>query len=97
MVAGLNAKKPELYISDVTGNYLSYNANAIGEGDDKIREKLREKYKKDLTVKEGLKVALKIFEELRGKDFDIEKFELAYIQIDKGKLKRLESKEIEEI
>ena len=97
MVAGLNAKKPELYISDVTGNYLSYNANAIGEGDDKIREKLREYYKKSLTVKEGLKVALKIFEELRGKDFDIEKFELTYIEIDKGKLKRLEGEKIKEL
>ena len=97
MVAGLNGKKPELYVSDVTGNYLSYNANAIGEGDDKIREKLREKYKKDLTIKECVKIALKIFEELRGKDFDIDKFELAYIDKEKGKLKRAEGKEIREI
>ena len=31
MLAGLNDKTPELYISDVTGNYLGYKANAIGE------------------------------------------------------------------
>jgi 20S proteasome alpha/beta subunit len=35
MVAGINNKKPELYTSDTTGNYLSYYANAIGENDDK--------------------------------------------------------------
>jgi len=97
MLAGINAKKPELYTSDVTGNYLSYNANAIGEGDDKIREKLREKYKKDLTIKEGVKIALKIFEEIKGKDFDINKFELAYIDIEDGKLKRFEGKKIREL
>jgi proteasome alpha subunit len=97
MIAGLNAKKPELYTSDITGNYLSYNANAIGENDEKIKEKLREKYKKDLTIKEGLKIALKIFEELRGKNFDINKFELAYIYTKEGKLKRLESDEIKKL
>ena len=54
MVAGLNDKKPELYTSDVTGNYFNYHANAIGEDDEKIREKLRERYKKDLTTKKGV-------------------------------------------
>jgi 20S proteasome alpha/beta subunit len=37
-------KKPELFVSDITGNYFSYYANVIGENDDKIREELREKY-----------------------------------------------------
>ena len=41
MMAGINRKNPELYTSDVTGNYFSYNANAIGEDDEKIKEKLR--------------------------------------------------------
>ena len=36
MVAGIRAKKPELYTSDITGNYFSYHANAIGENDEKI-------------------------------------------------------------
>ena len=53
MIAGINGEKPEVYTSDVTGNYLAYNANAIGENDEKIKEKLREKYKKDLTIKKG--------------------------------------------
>jgi len=38
MVAGINKKTPELFTSDVTGNYFSYYANAIGENDDKIKE-----------------------------------------------------------
>src|SRR3990167_6395168 len=43
MVAGIRAKKPELYTSDITGNYFSYHANAIGENDEKIRERLRDR------------------------------------------------------
>ena len=55
MVAGLNDDKPELYTSDVTGNYFSYHANAIGENDEKIKEKLREKFKETLDLKKGIK------------------------------------------
>ena len=94
MTAGLNQEKPELYVSDVTGNYFSYYANAIGENDEKIKEKLREKYKKDLTVKKGVKIALDIFKEVQGSKFDIARFELAYIDNKEKKLKRLEGEEI---
>ena len=54
MMAGINDKSPELYTSDITGNYMLYRANAIGESDDKIKEKLREKYKPGLTLKKVL-------------------------------------------
>jgi len=94
ILAGINGKKPELYTSDVTGNYFSYHANAIGENDEKIKEKLREKYKQDLTIKKGIKVALNIFEEIQGKKFDLNKFELSYIKSDEAKLKRLDGENI---
>ena len=95
MLAGINSKKPQLFTSDVTGSYFMYNANAIGENDEKIKEKLREKYKKDLTIKKGIKLALEIFKEVKGDKFNINKFESAYIKSDEGKLKRLEGKELE--
>ncbi|GBE20131.1 MAG TPA: archaeal proteasome endopeptidase complex subunit alpha [Candidatus Pacearchaeota archaeon] len=94
MLAGINNKKPELYTSDITGNYLSYTANAIGENDDKIKDKLREKYKADLTIKKGVKMVLDIFQEVYEKKFNINKFELAYIKNDEAKLQRLEGEAI---
>ena len=93
MFAGINAKKLELYTSDVTGNYFSYHANAIGESEDKAREKLRTKYKQDLTLKKGVKLALEIIEEIKGKSFDINKFELAYIKHNE-KIHRIDGEEI---
>lgn len=83
MIAGLNRGKPELYSSDVTGNYLSYYAMAIGDSEEKIREKLRAKYTKDMNIKKGIKLALEIFEEIQGKKFDIKRFELVFIRKDK--------------
>ena len=96
MAAGVNGKKPELYTSDVTGNYFSYHANAIGEHDEKIKKILREKYKQDLTIKKGVKIALEIFKEMRGDKFDLNKFELAYIKSDEENLKRLEGEKLKE-
>ncbi len=94
MIAGINRKKPELYTSNITGNYFSYNANAIGENDDKIKEKLREEYSKDLTIKKGVKLALKIFREIQGNKFNLKRFELSYIKKDDVKIIKLEGEEL---
>lgn len=93
MLAGMNGKKPELYVSNVSGNYFSYFANAIGENDEKIKEKLRENYKHDLTIKKGVKAALDIFKEVQGAKFNAEKFEVVYITND-GKITRLDDGEL---
>ncbi len=96
MIAGINRKKTELYTSDVTGNYFSYYVNAIGENDEKIKAKLREKYNSELSIKKGVKLGLEIFKEIQEKNFEISRFELVYIKNSDEKLKRLEGKEIEE-
>ncbi|HJX50738.1 MAG TPA: archaeal proteasome endopeptidase complex subunit alpha [Candidatus Nanoarchaeia archaeon] len=97
MIAGINNKKPELYTSDVTGNYLGYKTNAIGENDEKIREKLREKYDDEATIKKGAKMALEIFKEIQGDKFNISKFELAFIKNDGIKVERIEGERISKI
>jgi proteasome alpha subunit len=96
MIAGMNKTKPELYTSDITGNYLSYNANAIGEDDDKIKEELREEYRRDLTIKKGVKVALDIFKKMRGDKFNISKFEFCYITNKEDKVNRLYGEKLRE-
>ncbi len=97
MIAGINGKKGEVFVSDVTGNYFSYYTNVIGENDDKIKEELREKYKQDLSIKQGVKLALEIFEKVQGSKFNIKKFELAYIPKETAKLKKLEGESIKEL
>lgn len=94
MIVGIKGEKGELYTSDVTGNYFSYNANAIGENDEKIKEKLREKYEKSLTIKKGIKLTLNIFKEIQGNRFNIKRLELAYLKKDDLKIIKVEGEEL---
>ena len=97
MVAGVNNKKAELFTSDVTGNYMSYHANAIGENDEKVKELLREKYKQYMTIKEGVKLSIEIFKEIKENDFNLDNLELAYITKEEIKIHKLEGEKIKEL
>ena len=94
MVAGITGEKSKLFVSDVTGNYFEYKASAIGENDEKIREILREEYTSEITVEEGLKLALKIFKHILGKNFDTSRFDTGIIKTDDKQLKRLDEAEL---
>ncbi len=93
MFGGFNGA-PVLYTTDVTGNYCQYKANAIGENDEKIREKLKERYKEDMTLKEGIKLALDIFKEIQGEEFSLDRFDAGIIGADK-KIKKVSGAELE--
>lgn len=94
MVAGISGEKPKLYVSDVTGNYFSYIANAIGENDEKIREMLREEFNEKMEIDDALKLGLKIFKKVLEKNFDIGRFDVAYIKAKEKNIKRLEGEEL---
>lgn len=96
MIAGIKDGKPELYASDITGNYFSYHANSIGENDEKIKEKLREKISPEMKIKAGVKNALDIFKEIQGKNFNFDQFELAYIKADDAKINRILGEELKD-
>lgn len=85
MVAGVN-DEAELFVTDVTGNYLKYRACAVGENDEKIKEKLREKYKEGLSCEEGVKLALSIFKEIYEEKFEKDRFDIGIIRKETKKL-----------
>jgi len=88
MIAGVDNRN-RLYVSDITGNYFEYFASAIGEDDEKIKEKLRKAYKKEMKVEEAIKICLEIFQEIKGKNFNIESFDAAYILKSEKKLLKI--------
>jgi proteasome alpha subunit len=92
MFGGVNGK-PSLYTTDVTGNYLQYKANAIGENDEKIRSRLREEYKEGLSSKEAIKLAVKIFKEVQGDEFSIERLDAGILE--NGKITKISGKKLE--
>ncbi len=94
LLAGVNKGKSHLFSSDVTGNFFTYKANAIGENDEKIKEILRRDYKDGLSIEDGIRFCMKIFKEVLGKNFDVTRFEVAYVKIVDEKLQRLQSEEL---
>ena len=94
MIAGKNGAECKLYTSDITGNYFEYNAIAIGENDEKIKEELRREYRKTMTTKEAIKLGVDIFKRILGAKFDIQRFNIAHIDNQEGKLKKLNKEEI---
>lgn len=90
VIAGVDQGKPKVFSSDITGNYFSYTSTAIGENDERIKEMLRLKYNKNLNIDGGLKLALSIFKEILGKNFELNRFDIAYVKVGENKLKRLD-------
>ncbi len=98
MVAGLdNSAKPKLFVSDVTGNYLSYTASAIGENDEKIKEELRKEYDDKLSIEDGIKLSLKIFKNILGKNYDLSRFDIAYVKAGEKRLVRLNEENLKKL
>jgi len=91
MFGGFNGK-PVLYTTDITGNYLRYKANAIGENDEKIRKILRGKYVAALSSAEGLKLALDVFKEVLGEAYSVDRFDAGILS--KGKIEKFSGAEI---
>lgn len=94
MIAGKQGKETKLYTSDITGNYYEYTAVAIGEHDDKIKDMLRKRHKKEMKVEEALKLAFEIFKEVLGDKFDAARFNAAHILEKEDKIKKLKQEEI---
>ena len=78
LFAGINGSA-SLYTTDVTGNYLQYKANAIGEDDLKLKDLLRAKYSEGLSSDEAVKLALEIFKEVQGEEFDAGRFDVGVL------------------
>ncbi len=97
MIAGKNDNETKLYTSDITGNYFEYNAIAIGENDEKIKEILRKEYKPEITINEAIKLALKIFKDFLKDNFDISRFNVGIIKKQDTKLEKLSFEEIKKL
>ena len=94
MIAGKQGKVTKLYNSDITGNYFEYYATAIGENDDKIKDILRKKYRKDMKIDEAIKLSLGIFSELLKEKFDTNRFNVWFIRKQDLKLTKLQTDDI---
>jgi len=98
LVAGVDEDGSiKLFETDPTGIFFEYKATAIGEGETDVTDILHKQYKEDLTVEEGMKLAVKALVKSIGNNFTADRIDCAYINIEDKKYKKLNKAQIEKI
>ena len=57
ILGGVVNGRPELYLTDPSGTYISYDAIAIGSGSDRVTDFLEKEYSQDLSLDDGAVLA----------------------------------------
>ena len=94
VIGGIDVDGPKLFVTDPTGIYFQYFAKAIGEKEKEIDAILQSDYKKDISVDEGIKLALKAMKEALGDDYDEKRVSIKTITEGHDDLKSLTNEEI---
>ena len=97
LVAGIDVDGPKLFETDPTGIFFQYNAVVIGEGEDGIEEILHKKYKKSLSLEEGLKLSVEALKTVLDDNFNVERLDAVYIKTSDKKFTKIARKELENI
>lgn len=99
LIAGIDGKTPKLFETDPTGIYFQYKATAIGEGETEVEEILKKEYREDMTLDDGLKLAVKALKRVLAQNFSIERVdamviptaEKRFMKVDKARLEKVSS------
>ncbi|MBW2965743.1 archaeal proteasome endopeptidase complex subunit alpha [Candidatus Woesearchaeota archaeon] len=98
LVAGVDEDGSiKLFETDPTGIFFEYKATAIGEGETDVTDILHKQYKEDLTIDEGMKLAVKALVKSIGNNFTADRIDCAYIKVEDKKYKKLNKAQIEKI
>jgi proteasome alpha subunit len=79
LIAGYDSDGKKLFLTDPTGLYNQWKATAIGEGEEDVQAMLHKEYKEDLTVEQGIKLAVSSLKRFLGEQFEIERVDAAFI------------------
>ena len=91
-----NDNSPKLFMTDPSGAYWGYLAQAIGSGAQTVREILEKEYKEGITLDEAITLALKALKEVIESDFDSSKVEVAIIKKETRKFEKISDNKLEE-
>lgn len=97
LVAGVDDNGPALYEADPSGNPVSWKARAVGDGATDAQEYVEERYTSDLSIEEGVRLALDALREIGGGDeLSPETVGVAVVAADDGRFRQLDDEELAE-
>ncbi len=97
LIAGVDETGANLFLTDPTGIYNQYRATAIGEGEEEVREILREEYSEDMSIEEGLELAIKALKEVVNANLDPKRIDTAYVTKEDEEMKKFSEDKIEKV
>ena len=98
LVAGVDEDgEARLFETDPTGIFFQYKAAAIGEGETEVEEILQKQYNENMTVEEGVRLAVKALVKAVGESFTADRLDIVTITKDKKRYKKLSKIEIEKM
>lgn len=74
LMGGIDSK-PRLYMTEPSGIYFGYKARAIGQKAEEANKILEDKYKDNMSLKEGIDLATSIFKKVLGKEYGADRIE----------------------
>ncbi|RKO99501.1 hypothetical protein CXG81DRAFT_20413 [Caulochytrium protostelioides] len=84
LIGGVDENGPQLYQTDPSGNYVRYKAKALGSGSEGAQTELKNQYHADLTLAEGIQVALRILKQTMEEKMTEGNIQLATVTAAKG-------------
>lgn len=98
LVAGVDEDgESRLFETDPTGIYFQYMTTAIGEGETEVEEMLHKHYKEDMTMEDGLRLAVKALVKSIGESFTADRLDVVTIPLATKRFTKLPRAEIEKI
>ena len=92
--AGKDESGLKLFETDPTGIFYQYKATVIGEGETEVEEILHKEYKDDMTVDEGLKLAIKALKKALNDQFEAERVDAAYVMADNPVMQKVSKEKL---
>ena len=97
VVGGIENGEPRLFETDPSGTPYEWKALAIGENRADIREYLEERYDEELTLDEGIELALSALSDGTDELLDPEGIGLATVTVDDESYRQFDVEEIEAV
>ncbi len=94
LIAGID-DSPKLFMTDPSGAFWGYRAQAIGAGAQTVREELEKEYDENKSMEEIIILALKALKKVIETELDPTKAEIAVIKTDTKKFERLSYSEMD--
>jgi proteasome alpha subunit len=79
LIAGVDEEGIKLFETDPTGIYFQYKATAIGEGDVDVKNILSSEYSENMSVDEGITLAISALKRVITDGFDAERLDCVYV------------------